>query len=81
MNGGLGLELAGIKHMVSGIEIGKVNRSYVIAYAVVAGVVGLIYMGGFVSMALRGEGGRRRAQADKAEQAERLRYELETYRD
>lgn len=54
VNGGLGLDLAGIKHQTLGITVGKVDKKWVIAYAVVAGIVGLLYVGGLVGKALMG---------------------------
>ena len=60
VNGGLGLDLAGIKHKSFGVVIGKVDKKWVVAYSVVAGIVGFLYIGGLVGKALMGEatGGR-----------------------
>lgn len=55
VNGGLGLDLAGIKHKAFGVMIGVVDKKWVIAYSVVAGIVGLLYIGGLVGKALMGE--------------------------
>lgn len=55
VNGGLGLELAGIKHKSFGVTIGIVDKKWVIAYSVVAGIVGSLYIGGLVGKALMGE--------------------------
>ncbi|KAF8443399.1 hypothetical protein BGX38DRAFT_1272040 [Terfezia claveryi] len=60
VNGGLGLDLAGIKRKSFGVTIGVVDKKWVIAYSVVAGIVGSLYIGGLVGKALMGEARRER---------------------
>jgi len=55
VNGGLGLDFAVIKHKSFGVIIGKVDKKWAIAYSVVAGIVGLLYIGGLVGKALMDE--------------------------
>ncbi|KAI5794332.1 hypothetical protein DFH27DRAFT_130337 [Peziza echinospora] len=55
VNGGLGLQAAGIKKKVLGnIEVGLVEKYWVIVYAVVAAVVGVIYFSGWGLLLVKG---------------------------
>lgn len=66
VNGGLGLNLAGIKRMSHGVMKGKVDKKWVIAYSVVAGIVGLLYVGGLIGKALMG----RKAKGGKGDKSD-----------
>ncbi|KAF8427895.1 hypothetical protein EV426DRAFT_529278, partial [Tirmania nivea] len=74
VNGGLGLDLAGIKRKSFG---GKVDKKWVIAYSVVAGIVGSLYIGGLVGKALIGETRERRGNKEESHES-RDGYQKET---
>ena len=56
VNGGLGLKFAGIKDPNDEFSGGLVDRKWVIAYAVVAGIIGAVYICGLIVKSLRGSG-------------------------
>lgn len=63
VNGGLGLHLAGIKKKISGVVVGRVEHKWVVAYSVVAAIVGVAYIGGLIVKQLgeskKGKGSRK----------------------
>lgn len=59
VNGGLGLNFAGIKDPNEQFSGGLVDKKWVIAYSVVAGIVGFVYICGLIAKSLLGRDSKR----------------------